>query len=541
MSWTGRPTANSRAEHRSAGLFVAIVAVTGLTAMTAGATPVSGPRGNPSTTASTARLTLSSKFSSPPAEFSRPSASKFSPRPISAADYQFCLKTAGPGAVLVPVTLDMTGYSNEQKQDGSVPTGYPTPGFLTGSSTDTVGGVDPNGERFSCAEARVNLDYHGKPELPPITATFRSFGFVPVTATVVLEQQQDKGTPDPLLAVLYEDVGNIHQKFSRNFHSPWTAVVTASLILRVTSLMVNGTRLDIGPSCRTNGVLSTPGNPVSPGQLMLSGGGFPGDPVPLFADLQLEGAVAGLASIPTFIGCVTPSGENLDALLNATVSGPGNYVAANETPPCINLNTCRANNMPPDPPPLYSITHGRRFTASSGLSIFDSFGNTILTCATSKISGVIPNSFGPVRGPTATVQWDEISGCAGGGDQYDVIPQSSSLFSGNYFCDAAAEQPPPCTDASPSLNAFIGNISDASFLVKNETTGCQAEMSGYIPGAYVNGGVLEAFSDPGDGFLVISSTNCPELPLYENSGRDFGISARYQLEPSGATIRPIIP
>jgi hypothetical protein len=213
---------------------------------------------------------------------------------------------------------------------------------------------------------------------PPVRATFLTFGFVPVTATVHLRQQVSGGRLVPITEVGYQrykhfnqvtaelDPGCSHTPAAQcgfnycsggpdNTCSDFVITVTAAVTLRLSDVTVNGTPLDVGSHCQTTGPLYTPGNPVADpdnDRMVLQGGSHPSEPSPQWvgdAAIVKGGAVAGYVTIPPFTGCVTPDGDNLDPLLTAAVSGPGNYVKTTVGAVCSDL-LWDPNCTPPTPP-----------------------------------------------------------------------------------------------------------------------------------------------------------------------------------------------
>jgi hypothetical protein len=178
----------------------------------------------------------------------------------------------------------VVGYSDVRKLNGAALIG---PGLMN----LTVGA------RISKRHARETiysdglLLYRGKHELPPATATFLTFGFMPTTATLQLTQ-----------------LGFIKVVDFLNFsdYSASYSTATARLSLRIYQVRVNGTPLDVGPDCRT----------VRPIRLVLRANAQ--------YSINTGGVLAGPAVIPPFTGCGV--GENLDPLFNGTISGPGNYI-----------------------------------------------------------------------------------------------------------------------------------------------------------------------------------------------------------------------
>lgn len=126
--------------------------------------------------------------------------------------------------------------------------------------------------------------------LPPVTATFLSFGFLPTTATLQITQT---GTLDVI------SVGTLSGKLK------YSKILSLASI-RVERVLVNGVPLNVGSDCHT----------VKPFKLVLTG-------KPPYT-LNTGGVIIGMINVPPFTGCGV--GENIDPIFNATVSGPGNIV-----------------------------------------------------------------------------------------------------------------------------------------------------------------------------------------------------------------------
>ncbi|MFJ3097841.1 DUF6801 domain-containing protein [Streptomyces hydrogenans] len=171
--------------------------------------------------------------------------------------------------------------------------------------------------------AEGGLSYQGRRQTPPFKATFLTFGFVPTTATVVLEQ-----------------VGPLTMRGDMALTFPVNtalAHVRVPVVLRVLDAEVNGTPLEVGPSCRTESPLKS----VEPEPEK-----YPGDHLVLVGRGEYEygqdskgylvldgGPLTGEAFIPAFTGCGA-DGENIDRLLTAAISGPGNYIKQIQSPVC---------------------------------------------------------------------------------------------------------------------------------------------------------------------------------------------------------------
>jgi hypothetical protein len=170
----------------------------------------------------------------------------------------------------------------------------------------------------------AQLEYHGKPELPPARATLLGFGFVPVSATL---QISETGSLNAAFISCTPNPGG---------KCPKVAVVRAlffgRVTLRIYDVDVNGVPLNVGPHCQT----------VSPFNLELVG--LP----PAYNPATLNGVLTGFVTIPKFKGCANGV-ENLDAVFDATVSGPGNFVKINQAPFCTPINKFGCPPVKPKP------------------------------------------------------------------------------------------------------------------------------------------------------------------------------------------------
>jgi hypothetical protein len=152
--------------------------------------------------------------------------------------------------------------------------------------------------------------------LPPAKSTFLTFGFMPTSAVMTLSQV------GPLTLIIVGSSGSDYIT---------TTTVYGKLQLRLSHIEVNGTPLDVGSHCRTVAPLDLKlvgidlSNTASHGGVLrpsdyneISGG-------PLSQD-EL--------TIPPFTGC-SAHGDNVDALLTASISGPGNSLNLIQGPLCI--------------------------------------------------------------------------------------------------------------------------------------------------------------------------------------------------------------
>ncbi|MGJ7418947.1 DUF6801 domain-containing protein [Streptomyces cinereoruber] len=213
-----------------------------------------------------------------------------------------------------PMSLSayITGYSNVRKLNGAniIPVSCV---LIEQGQAEFV--VRPDGSMHLLTPSEGFLSYQGRRETPPFKATFLTFGFAPTTATLVLEQTGPMTVDSDVLLVFPDNISETY--------------VRVPLVLRVLGVEVNGTPLDVGPSCRTEKPLTS--HEPDPAK-------YPGDHLVLLGKgrlingtdavgylLSSGGPLTGEVTIPAFKGCGT-KGESLDRLLTASISGPGNHV-----------------------------------------------------------------------------------------------------------------------------------------------------------------------------------------------------------------------
>ncbi|AYG79356.1 hypothetical protein DWB77_01469 [Streptomyces hundungensis] len=172
------------------------------------------------------------------------------------------------------------------------------------------------------------LDYRGRAQTPPGPATFLTFGFMPTTATMTLEQT------GPM--TIDSDLNNTAGHGETYIRIP--------LVLRISDVSVNGTPLDVGPNCRTSAPLYSPdpdpARNTKDHMVMLGVLKKGTDTVWRGYSLSRGGPLDGSVTIPAFTGCGV--GEDLSPLFTASVSGPVNTVKQNQGAPC-------ASGIPDDP------------------------------------------------------------------------------------------------------------------------------------------------------------------------------------------------
>jgi hypothetical protein len=439
------------------------------------------------------------------------------PPPVNVGAYRLCLDPTSYSLPPEPMSVLLAGYANATKLASALPLGYPSPALVRSTGPDeglrTGGGV-LDGDVYDCNLVRIELDDQGRREFPTATATFVSFGFMPITATAHLSQV---GTT-PLTAVVYLDAST-----PLGSNGPYTVVATAQMSMRVSDVKVNGVPLDVGPDCHTTRSLSSPGNPIGYDGLVLSGGDNPGDPGPLY-DFLAGGALAGTATVPSFTGCVGTGGEDLDPLLTATVSGPDNYVKIVQGPLCSTASTpqyCTPDGTPAYPP-FWTVTHGGAYTASAPLILTSQLGRqvTTITCAHSTIAGTVPDATGPPRTDLGTLAWTGIGDCTdASGNAWTVASQGPMTLDARYYA------------ASTGTSVLsLGNLS----LHLIGPGGCTADVGSPDVGVtYANGGAtLTLPPSPPLGSLAFLSKTCTSL----HAG--IQMFAKYPLTPAITITSP---
>jgi hypothetical protein len=166
---------------------------------------------------------------------------------------------------------------------------------------------DTHGHVYLQVREPGQLQYQGRPQLPPARATLLAFGFEPVSATI---QISEIGSLDVALITCSYPTSQC------GVSPPNVALFYGLVSLRISNVDVNGVPLNVGPHCQT----------ATPFTLALRG-------VPPSYNVSLQfGVLTGVVTIPPFKGCGVA--ENLDPVFNATVSGPGNFVKVTQAVLC---------------------------------------------------------------------------------------------------------------------------------------------------------------------------------------------------------------
>jgi hypothetical protein len=207
-----------------------------------------------------------------------------------------------------PACAYSTGYTNARKLNEAALVGPGLADLRLGLVTYTK---STSKYFYLQQNAPGQLEFHGRPVLPPARATLLSFGFVPVSATLQISEigslnialiscapakKTDKcPNPPPINEALFFGLVSLH----------------------ISHVAVNGVPLNVGPHCQT----------ATPFNLVLTG--IP----PAYNVSLIQGVLTGTVTIPPFKGCKDGT-ENLDPIFTAAVSGPGNFVKVTQAPLC---------------------------------------------------------------------------------------------------------------------------------------------------------------------------------------------------------------
>ena len=169
--------------------------------------------------------------------------------------------------------------------------------------------------------------FRGKPEFPPVRATFLAFGFVPVTAAIAISQV---------------GVGVINLTLATGVAAvaPYVVQATARVNIKVLNVKVDGVTLPAGADCGT----------AVPGHVTLSNVNPTGQPGRNFWDLFTGGPLSGTVQVPHFARCGV-NGDNLDPILDASISGSQNFAKLIQGEPCIFDNLLNTSCPPKIPAP----------------------------------------------------------------------------------------------------------------------------------------------------------------------------------------------
>jgi uncharacterized protein DUF6801 len=276
------------------------------------------------------------------------------PAGTTVADYSFF---SGPAQWCT----DVVNYSNVRKLKGA-------------ARVQGLGSVRAT-ERFAfpmdpVANNHLETDSILQSHMNPNRATFLGFGFVPTTATIEVVQ--------PEVANVFV-IGPVEGSIG---YKPVISTAYAEVTLRMRDAEVNGAPLNVGPNCRT-------ADPM----LLKVEGDSSADPAYLINE---GGVLSGYVTIPPFTGCGV--GEDLDPLITAAVSGPGNYVRIIQGPACwpgvwpppdqlTRPNEGWTVNPCPPRPFGFNVSPGGNWTATSTNFALGQFGD--VKCGTVTMGGTM--------------------------------------------------------------------------------------------------------------------------------------------------------
>jgi hypothetical protein len=269
------------------------------------------------------------------------------PRPPTAAQAApptppACSAFQVPGQIQQLGCAYVVGYSNVTKLGGAAVLGSPDPGLASVVITKNVSFCVPSnislalciirgGVRHTVTDYKFMLEPNGitpglsETEFPPSTATFLTFGFMPVSATMHLS----------LLAPI---TGSAETTQANRQPTLVSTTLAGRISIRLSDVKVNGVPLDVGPDCRTTAPETD--------NLTLTGSGNNTANPPTGYTVARGGPLTGTTTIPPFSGCRGANGEDLDPLFTAPLSGPNNYVKMIQGNLC-SPATGGANGCPP--------------------------------------------------------------------------------------------------------------------------------------------------------------------------------------------------
>jgi hypothetical protein len=231
------------------------------------------------------------------------------------------IKTVGTGTATCGY---ITGYSDVAKLYGAALLQPKRPAKPALVNVDFAESHKIKGGKL-VVHSTAKLYYHGRPELPPVTATFLAFRFVPVTARLHLVE---------LAPIKIVSVSGIKAP-----PFPITVRASTTISIRIDRVRVNGVPLHVGARCQT----------THPVKLVLIGKGKNTIP-PQGYTVPTGGPLSGEVTIPPFTRCGVT--ENLDPLLTGSISGSGNFVKMTQGKLCGPSQPANWTCPPPVPKPL---------------------------------------------------------------------------------------------------------------------------------------------------------------------------------------------
>jgi hypothetical protein len=188
--------------------------------------------------------------------------------------------------------------------------------------------------------------YTGALNLPPSTATVLGFGFVPITTTLKYVQVNDVDGNPPMFVEAGTDASMNPDGTLKYPDGHPTGQAAGLLDIYVSSASINGTPLNVGPNCHTEKPISLVTNNIpdldDTNSEIYPYGGVTGGYMQTLYEPSANPPVDNRVTISPFTDCGVD--DNLDSLLSAPVSGPGNLVRI-----CQGF-AISAEDGPPQPP-----------------------------------------------------------------------------------------------------------------------------------------------------------------------------------------------
>lgn len=239
----------------------------------------------------------------------------------------------------------VVGYANVTKLGAAALLGVPDPALVSVviianrsfcvPSTIPIGTcVIRGGVRHTVTDYQFMLEPNGitpgmsEGEFPPATATFLTFGFVPVSGTMHLRQ-------------LGPINGRAETTQANGQHTLISTTLSGRVSIRLGDVKVNGVPLAAGADCHT----------IDPetDNFTLAGKGDNTTIPPAGYTVARGGPLTGTTTIPAFAGCRGANGEDLNPLFTGPLSGPDNYVKMTQGNLC-SPAISGANGCPPEIP-----------------------------------------------------------------------------------------------------------------------------------------------------------------------------------------------
>ncbi|WP_329522089.1 hypothetical protein [Spirillospora sp. NBC_01491] len=244
-----------------------------------------------------------------------------------------------PKSAGLPLCIRNAGFANIKKAGNAVPVAAET---LLRRSTGGYSSIPLNYfQQWGYVEAKPAAS----------TATVLGFGFMPTTATAVTEQVRAPASGPG--ETIKRRTGNFRLDFFPNTVTPPLAPdveawIRTYVAMKVGNVSVNGVSLKLGEKCSSE-------------RTLLSLYSFMGNANTGAIRPDNGQTLSGKLTIPKFANCGVD--EDLSPLLNASISGPGNYVKVESGKWC-NTNSLDCDTVSREPE-TWSVSPGGDVTATA--------------------------------------------------------------------------------------------------------------------------------------------------------------------------------